>query len=671
MARVPRHLLHVQDNTPNQSINNMKKLLLTLLLLLSLGFAASAATELELFNVTANTSFSSTGSASTTESTLTVNGYDFKVMNVWWQKNATNSYFAFKKATPAGYMILPVFADKKITKMSLYLPSGLTKNTKFDVYANNVKIGATITWTAAGAWQDFEIPAENQAAGTEYKIQSANTGNQIGLGRLKIFYEEAGQKETIELSEDNILIEDHNGQSLVGGASYEYEAGAKINFNYSYTGEVANPEINYSYSVNDGEAVEGNEYTYDGNGDVTLKMMVTSGENSVSKTITILKKYPTVCPDPVFSVANNADVTAGQVIKVSCEGAKNLTWTVNGTPIEGDSYTVTEEPGTQLNFEAKATIDGRLASGELGELSSTATLVVNVIEATEATFTFAGENGSGYGLTLISDGGKYESDMTNPVTEISSGIAKVSFTGNYRYWNGDKTLRIMSGATFTISVPEDYYIESIDFNGTSSAATPDYGTLSSGNWINGGTQKSAVKFTRGSSGKVELKAITVKYAKLVPTLALSRVEITHGKVAGVVTIDYTFEIANHNGNPVDVTAAINGMDHIVFEKVETPAAAPARAAGENAVISGTLKATHADLKGAPSLNINVKATLDGKDLYNENHTEYATTGIEDVTVEGGEAAEYFNLQGIRVAKPQAGQVYIVRRGAKTTKDLVK
>ena len=48
-----------------------------------------------------------------------------------------------------------------------------------------------------------------------------------------------------------------------------------------------------------------------------------------------------------------------------------------------------------------------------------------------------------------------------------------------------------------------------------------------------------------------------------------------------------------------------------------------------------------------------------------------TTGIEDVTVEGNEAAEYFNLQGIRVAEPQAGQVYIVRRGAKTTKELVK
>lgn len=50
------------------------------------------------------------------------------------------------------------------------------------------------------------------------------------------------------------------------------------------------------------------------------------------------------------------------------------------------------------------------------------------------------------------------------------------------------------------------------------------------------------------------------------------------------------------------------------------------------------------------------------------------SGIEDIEtedVDADAAPEYFNLQGIRVAEPQAGQVYIVRRGAKTTKELVK
>ena len=49
-----------------------------------------------------------------------------------------------------------------------------------------------------------------------------------------------------------------------------------------------------------------------------------------------------------------------------------------------------------------------------------------------------------------------------------------------------------------------------------------------------------------------------------------------------------------------------------------------------------------------------------------------TTGIEDVAVDSAEAApEYFNLQGVRVAEPQAGNIYIVRRGNKVTKELIK
>lgn len=47
------------------------------------------------------------------------------------------------------------------------------------------------------------------------------------------------------------------------------------------------------------------------------------------------------------------------------------------------------------------------------------------------------------------------------------------------------------------------------------------------------------------------------------------------------------------------------------------------------------------------------------------------SGIEDVTVSDDATPEYFNLQGIRVAQPQAGQIYIVRRGAQVVKELVK
>ncbi|MDE6540752.1 MAG: hypothetical protein K2L74_01945, partial [Muribaculaceae bacterium] len=172
----------------------MKKLLLTLLLLFSFGFAATAQEqELELFDVTPANTFSTTGTATAAPTTLTINGYDFTVCNVWWQKSTSNSYMAFKKnGTPAGYMILPKLEGKKITKISMSLPTGVSvKNTKFDIYANETKIGNTVTFTNANEYVAFEVPEANQDENTEFKIVSANTANQIGFGKLKVHYVDA------------------------------------------------------------------------------------------------------------------------------------------------------------------------------------------------------------------------------------------------------------------------------------------------------------------------------------------------------------------------------------------------------------------------------------------------------------------------------------------------
>lgn len=46
-------------------------------------------------------------------------------------------------------------------------------------------------------------------------------------------------------------------------------------------------------------------------------------------------------------------------------------------------------------------------------------------------------------------------------------------------------------------------------------------------------------------------------------------------------------------------------------------------------------------------------------------------GIDDISADASSQAEYFNLQGIRVVNPAAGNIYIVRRGENVTKELVK
>ena len=45
-----------------------------------------------------------------------------------------------------------------------------------------------------------------------------------------------------------------------------------------------------------------------------------------------------------------------------------------------------------------------------------------------------------------------------------------------------------------------------------------------------------------------------------------------------------------------------------------------------------------------------------------------TSGIENVAVDAADAqTEYFDLQGVKISKPQAGKLYIVRQGTKTSK----
>ncbi|MDE7443202.1 MAG: hypothetical protein K2M65_03470 [Muribaculaceae bacterium] len=50
---------------------------------------------------------------------------------------------------------------------------------------------------------------------------------------------------------------------------------------------------------------------------------------------------------------------------------------------------------------------------------------------------------------------------------------------------------------------------------------------------------------------------------------------------------------------------------------------------------------------------------------------FVTTGIDSINADDDTEAEYYNLQGVRVANPVAGQIYIVRRGNTATKELYR
>ena len=50
--------------------------------------------------------------------------------------------------------------------------------------------------------------------------------------------------------------------------------------------------------------------------------------------------------------------------------------------------------------------------------------------------------------------------------------------------------------------------------------------------------------------------------------------------------------------------------------------------------------------------------------------ENATSGIEEVGADENAPVEYFNLQGVRVANPEAG-IYVRRQGSKVEKVYIK
>lgn len=143
------------------------------------------------------------------------------------------------------------------------------------------------------------------------------------------------------------------------------------------------------------------------------------------------------------------------------------------------------------------------------------------------------------------------------------------------------------------------------------------------------------------------------------------ITVKHGSLAGIIIVSYNFELTNYNGEEIKVVASVEGHPEVSFEKVAKPANVQALAANET--FSGDLKAQHDVLTTINNPNVTLTATAGEKQLFTKTKTPDTTTGIEDVTVDSEAPVEYFNLQGLRVAQPEAGRLYIKRQGDKAVK----
>ncbi|MDE6333219.1 MAG: hypothetical protein K2L77_01085, partial [Muribaculaceae bacterium] len=147
----------------------MKRFLLLLFAVLSLTTAMRAEEVVE-YDFTPNTNSDGwPNSAKTSETTVTSKKTPELTLtfgaNTWWHKNASNSYIATKNTTPAGYVKIKPFEGKVVTKVQLYLPTGVTAKSAFSlsIDGNKEVIGKFTIDKAGKYFNEVEIPAELQS----------------------------------------------------------------------------------------------------------------------------------------------------------------------------------------------------------------------------------------------------------------------------------------------------------------------------------------------------------------------------------------------------------------------------------------------------------------------------------------------------------------------------
>ncbi|MDE6136548.1 MAG: hypothetical protein K2F97_03650, partial [Muribaculaceae bacterium] len=363
----------------------MKKLLLTLLLLLSLGFAASAAGTDVLTNASLNNgNNTNSGGYKAFTSGVFESGAQY-AGKVNFVLNTGTYYFALNNGNAN--------ASDIVTTKSGGLASRVTITWTTKVSTSNgrvVKIyGQHDAYTSGDKAQGTEIGSATKGTSASETIEltdksfeyiAISAASAVNLESIEIEWIDASgsEREKIDLVQDNLVVK---AGDVVLEDEEEVELDANTIVAFAYTTDVENADIAYSYSINGEDAIDGKSYTFTGEEDVIFTATATSN-NEVSKTVYLLKKYPTECPTPSFSVADGAEVYAGQIITVKAEGAESILLEANGDLQDGTSYTVAGEPGDVITLYALASV-----TGKNGAITAENSINVTVVEATEATFT--------------------------------------------------------------------------------------------------------------------------------------------------------------------------------------------------------------------------------------------------------------------------------------------
>ncbi|MDE6043166.1 MAG: hypothetical protein K2G07_06445 [Muribaculaceae bacterium] len=250
-----------------------------------------------------------------------------------------------------------------------------------------------------------------------------------------------------------------------------------------------------------------------------------------------------------------------------------------------------------------------------------------------------------------------------------------------------KAIRMYYGNNMTISVPEGFALVRVlsDYAVENNKVLVDHGTMNSDytDWKAADEEHNSVTFTLdGTSGYRSWEKVVVYFKHIHTTIAGFEHNVhMYGNSAKLY---YTIYINHHmDCETYEVDFKVDGVSHKTTEHqisvVEAPQGAMMRVSPANPtthIASGSIEAADINTTGA-SKEHQIEVTIAHNNevlsdhTYTTTETSDGTTGIEEVAADAAAAAEYFTLQGVRVAEPQAGNIYLVRRAGKVVKQLVK
>lgn len=409
---------------------------------------------------------------------------------------------------------------------------------------------------------------------------------------------------------------------------------------------------------------------------------------------------PTV-ETPEFSVAAGA-VEKGTEVAILCAtiGA-TIRYTTNGDDVTetSDVYSTAIVINEAMTIKAKAFKEGMTASEQAVasySLSQSVDPEQPVITST-ATFNFSDPTT----LTPSYDANaNHDVDgvifSNNNVTVVNK---KNDASNTAKLWANGHQYRIYSGSLLTIAVPKGYKFTSVQFDCSEGLAGLNAFTPGSYNSTTGVLTFDDVvanKVTCVLSAKVFIKSITVNFAKIEVAAPVMKLPEDYG-TASDSPVNLTNYTSGATNKYFDVTVTwdegltlvysttsrrtqLNDVELKYPEQPSKPAAV--RAAAESEAPSPLENPITGEISEGTSAKFSF-ASLGEFKCYTKDAAgnvsdpiimtfEGVASGVEDIAADAevGEA-QFFNMQGVRVANPAAGYVYIKVQGDKATKVLVK